>query len=165
MATALIPSRRAMLLLAGATALTSSGCAGTVPLDAQGALKRAINGPLYVGVAENLPWTRVADDGAVSGPEADLIRDYASGIGARIHWTRDAVSELARRMKDDQLDLVVGGLAADTPWSDKISPTRPYRTVRSADGTKQDLVIGVRPGENALQVSVERFLAKRTGEL
>lgn len=160
-----VGSRRAFIALAAVTATGATSCSGAMPRDAQGTLDRATGGSLYVGVSENRPWVRIGPGGSVGGVEADLVRGYATDIHARIHWQRGAVSELARRMKNNELDLVIGGLTADTPWSDKISPTRPYRTTRAEDGSKQKLVIGVRPGENALQVSLERYLARQEGEL
>ncbi|MCG7309434.1 transporter substrate-binding domain-containing protein [Brachybacterium sp. ACRRE] len=158
-------TRRSALMLSVSAVLATAGCADAVPRDSQGTLERAEGGRLFVGAAENPPWTEIADDGGVGGLEADIIADYAASIDATVEWTTGGMNELARTMKNNELDLVIGGLTADTPWSDKISPTRPYQVVRAEDGSKQKMVIGVRPGENALQVSLERFLAKRTGEL
>jgi polar amino acid transport system substrate-binding protein len=158
-------TRRGFLLLAVTTILAASGCTGTIPRDAQGTLERASGGTLYVGATSNAPWTEVTDAGEVSGIEADLVADYAASIDARIEWRTAAVSDLALQMEHDELDLVIAGLTADTPWADRIAPTRPYRVVRAEDGSTQKRVIGVRPGENALQVSLERHLAEAVGEL
>ncbi|MGO2607505.1 MAG: transporter substrate-binding domain-containing protein [Brachybacterium tyrofermentans] len=158
-------SRRGFLLLAGSCAVLLAGCSDALPRDSQGALRRATGGTLYVGASENAPWTEFDSPGSVSGTEADLIEGYAARIGASIHWETAAMGDLATMMTDNELDLIIGGLTADTPWSDKISPTRPYQESRGVDGSTEKMVIGVRPGENALQVSLERFLAEEKGEL
>lgn len=158
-------TRRSALMLCLPAVLAIAGCTDVMPRDSQGTLERAEGGRLFVGAAESPPWTEIADDGGVGGLEADVIADYAGSIDATVEWTTGAMSVLARKMKNNELDLVIGGLTADTPWSDSISPTRPYQVIRAEDGSKQKMVIGVRPGENALQVSLEQFLAKRTGEL
>lgn len=158
-------SRRGFLLLTGSCAVLLAGCSGVFPRDSQGTLRRATGGALHVGASENPPWTELDPAGRVSGTEADLIEGYAASIGASIRWETAAMSDLAMMMKNDQLDLIIGGLTADTPWSDKISPTRPYEESQGVDGSTEKMVIGVRPGENALQVSLERFLAAEKGEL
>jgi hypothetical protein len=43
--------------------------------------------------------------------------------------------------------------------------TRPYANVPAPDGGIQKMVIGVRAGENALLVALERYLAERAGEI
>lgn len=158
-------TRRGLLLLGCSSLLGLTGCAGSIPRDAQGSLDRATGGTLYVGGSHNAPWTQIDADGTVSGIEADLIMRFAASIDATIAWEIAAVSVLAERMEDNRLDLVIAGLTADTPWSDRISPTRPYQVARAEDGSTQKMVIGVRPGENALQISLERFLAEEGGEL
>jgi len=158
-------SRRGFLLLAGSCAFLLAGCSGALPRDSQGTLRRATGGTLHVGASENAPWTEFDSAGSVSGTEADLIEGYAASIGASIQWETAAMSDLAKMMKNNELDLIIGGLTADTPWSDKISPTRPYEETQGVDGSTEKMVIGVRPGENALQASLERFLAEEMGEL
>lgn len=159
------PTRRGALLLGCAAMVALTGCAGSLPRDSQGTLDRATGGILHVGASENAPWTQIDPDGTVGGTEAELVTRYAESIDATIEWEVAALSVLAMKVENDELDLVIGGLTADTPWSDTISPTRPYQTATAEDGSTQKMVIGVRPGENALQVSLERFLAEQEGEL
>jgi len=158
--------RRALpaLLAAGLLAGTASGC-GAIPRDAQGTLARASGGTLRVGLTENPPWTEVAEDGGVSGSEVDLVTGYAESIEAQIAWTIGSEGELARAMRDGQLDVVIGGLTKDTPYSTEIAPTRPYTEATADDGSPLKISMGVRPGENALMVSLERYLAEQEGEL
>ncbi|MGP9709497.1 transporter substrate-binding domain-containing protein [Brachybacterium sp. AOP24-D1-21] len=153
------------LILLGALLLAAAGCQGSFPADTQGTLDRVTGGELRVGIAENPPWTEVAPDGAVSGSEVDLLSDYAETIDAEIRWVPGGENVLAAEMKEGNLDLVVGGLASDVPWTSEIALTRPYTTTQGPDGKPVDIVMGVRPGENALLVDLERYLAERGGEL
>lgn len=43
--------------------------------------------------------------------------------------------------------------------------TRPYTSVESDEGETEDMVMGVRLGENALLVALERHLAQEHGEI
>lgn len=147
-----------------AAALLVSGCSGPFPADSQGSLARATGGTIYVGATANPPWTEISPDGAVTGGEADLVTDYAESIDAEITWVPGSESVLADRMKDGELDIMIGGLTSKAPWTDKVALTRPYTTVRGEDGTTEKMVMGVRPGENALMVSLETFLDDQEAE-
>lgn len=153
------------VVLAGILLLVAAGCQGSIPADAQGTLDRATEGELRVGIAENAPWTEVAPDGSVSGTEVELLNDYAETIDAEIRWIPGGENVLAAEMKEGNLDLVIGGLASDVPWTSEIALTRPYAITQGPDGKPVDIVMGVRPGENALLVDLERYLAERAGEL
>lgn len=153
------------LILLGVLLLVVAGCQGNFPADARGSLDRATEGELRVGIAENAPWTEVAPDGSVSGTEVELLNDYAETIDAEIRWIPGGENVLAAEMKEGNLDLVIGGLASDVPWTSEIALTRPYATAQGPDGKPVDIVMGVRPGENALLVDLERYLAERAGEL
>lgn len=145
--------------------LGASGCLGTFPNDAQGTLEQAAQGELRVGVSENPPHTRVDPDGQVSGTEVDLITEYANGIGAEIQWSPGGENVLAEAMGAGELDIVIGGLSSDAPWTSDIALTRPYATIRAPDGSTKKLVMGVQPGENALMIDLELYLARQAGEL
>lgn len=153
------------LMVLAALLLCTAGCQGGFPADAQGTLERATGGELRVGIAENPPWTDVAPDGTVSGSEVELLEDYAETIGAEIRWVPGGENVLAAEMVEGNIDLAIGGLASDVPWTAEIALTRPYTTTQGPDGKPVDIVMGVQPGENALQVDLERFLAERGGEL
>lgn len=159
---------RGMALLAALTAavmLLATGCLGTVPADAQGTLERATGGVLRVGVSQNPPYTEVGPDGAVSGSEVDLITEYAASIDAEIDWVPGAESILAEAMGAGKLDVVVGGLTSDSPWTSDIALTRPYTETEAPGGSAKKVVMGVQPGENALMVDLELFLAQEAGDL
>lgn len=152
-----------MLLLAAVLVL--SGCQASFPADAQGTLERATGGELRVGISENPPWTQVAPDGTVGGSEVELVTGYAESIDAEIEWMPAGESALAAEMKAGTLDVVIGGFPKDAPWTSDIAFTRPYTTTTGPDGKKVEIVLGVPPGENALLVDLERYLADHGGEL
>lgn len=158
----LLPRLGATLSL---TTLALSGCA-TIPADAEGTLDRAQEGTLVVGVSEHKPWTDVDDEtGQVTGSEADLIMSFADGIDADVDWRTGAESVLAGQMKAGEVDVLIGGLTASSPWSTHMALTRPYTSVESDEGETEDMVMGVRLGENALLVALERHLAQEHGEI
>lgn len=162
MSTNLLP-RLGMAL--GLAALTLSGCSA-IPADAEGTLDRARNGALVVGVSEHKPWTDVNDEtGEVTGSEADLIVSFADSIDAEVDWRPAAESVLAGQMKAGDVDVIIGGLTATSPWSTHMALTRPYTSVETEEGNTEDMVMGVRLGENELLVALERHLAEEHGEI
>lgn len=145
--------------------LLTTGCVGTLPKDSQGTLDRVTGGVLRVGVSEHPPFTVVHPDGGISGQEVELLREYAAGIDAEIDWMPGPESVLAEAMKAGELDVVIGGFADDSPFTSDIAFTRPYTTMERPDGSTAKVAMGVRPGENALMVDLELFLARTAGEI
>jgi len=139
------------LLLVGCTAL---------PVDVEGTFDRASGGTLVVGVSEHPPWVHVDDEGRVTGSEADLITSFADSIYADVEWTAGPESVLADKVRRGEVDVVVGGLTASSPWMSSMALTRPYQTVAG-----EKMVMGVRLGENELLVNLERHLAREFGEI
>lgn len=109
-------------------AVLVAGCG--IPRDTDGTLDRVRGGVLRVGVAENSPWTVVAGPGEVSGAEAELVDRLADEVDARVEWHPGTESALMAALEERQLDLVVGGLADDVPWTEHAALTRPYATTR-----------------------------------
>jgi polar amino acid transport system substrate-binding protein len=134
-----------------------------LPRDADGTLDRVHGGALRVGVSDHPPWTAIRD-GQIDGIETRLVAELARGLGARPVWRRGAESELLDALHRRELDIVVGGLTADSPWKGQVAFTRPHFTDTA---TGRAHVLAVSPGENAFLVHVERFLEPRarTGAL
>ncbi len=148
-------------LVAGLLVVASSGagCAEpTFPKDPEGTLERVSGGVLHVGVSENPPHTTVADDGSVGGTEVDIIQGYADRIGATVEWIDGAESELMEMLRQRDVDVVIGGLTASSPWSTHAAFSRPYATTVGPDGKAAKLVVATRLGENALLTNLERYL-------
>jgi polar amino acid transport system substrate-binding protein len=102
-----------------------------VPRDTGTTLADVRGGVLRVGVTENPPWVTVPDEGSPTGAEITLVTRLAQRLGARVEWHPGSESELMAAVKDRVLDLVVGGLTADAPWTKEASLTKPYVTLRT----------------------------------
>lgn len=95
---------------------------------------------------------------APAGTEAELVRAFAAEHNARVEWVSGGESNLVRRLERGELDLVVGGLTKDSPWSKHAALTQPYLETGNAQGDKEQHVMAARMGENAFLVELERFL-------
>ena len=140
-----------------------AGCGLSIPADPEGTLDRVRGGVLRVGVSPNPPWT------VVSGPEAqpacrevELVQGFADGLGARVEWSTGGEEPLMKRLKEGQLDMVIGGLTAKTPWTKHAAVTRPYASATGVDGKRERHVMAARMGENAFLVELERHLLSRS---
>jgi hypothetical protein len=47
-------------------------------------------------------------------------------LGSRIEWIRASEGELLTALHHRELDLVIGGLRATSPWKQQVALTRPY---------------------------------------
>lgn len=145
--------RAVMCLLA----LASLVACGSIPRDPDGTLER-VRAEQLLRVGASPAEGSVAFEGdSASGREAELAVDFAEELGAEVSWTLGGEGELVAAMERGELDLLVGGLQADSPWADKVSLTRPYRESTELDETIKH-VLAVPLGENAMLVRLERFL-------
>lgn len=135
-----------------------TGCSLGIPTDPDGTLDRVRDGILRVGVSLNAPWTATSPDAELSGSEIDLVRQFADELNAEVEWSVGGEEALVTDLEHGGLDLVVGGLTAETPWADKAAITAPYDTSTDARGQKHDHVMAVPMGENAFLVELESFL-------
>jgi hypothetical protein len=135
--------------------LSLSAC--DFPYDAEGSLDRVRETRvLRVGISEHAPWVTISGD-QVGGIEPRLASAWADQLGARVEWSRASETELAQDLADRRIDLMIGGLKTGTPWESEAAVTQPY---------SGDHVMLVPPGENALLLSLDRFLAgaRRAGD-
>ena len=150
--------------IAGLLILVAPAAACDLPRDSEGTLDRVRGGTLRVGFAVDTPW--VTDSaGMAGGVEGRIVNGLARSLGARVVWTHGHESELLTALHDRELDLVVGGLTADSPWKASIAFTKPYHVdsgfvVRSLKAKRREEkhVLALPPGENGWLVYVERFL-------
>lgn len=140
-----------LLLTAGLAAC------GTIPRDPDGTLEQVRTEQLLRVGASPAEGSVAFEDASPTGPEADLAEDFAAALGVEVSWTLGGEGELVAAMERGELDLLIGGLRADSPWADKISLTRPYRESTELDETIKH-VLAVPLGENAMLVRLERFL-------
>lgn len=139
------------------------GCGLSMPTDPDGTLDRVRGGVLRVGASPNEPWIAWSAEAEPAGPEANLVRRFAETIDARIEWSRGGEESLISQLERGELDLVVGGLTAETPWVEKAAITKPYATVRGEDGSDERHVMAAPLGENAFLVALEQFLLAQGG--
>ena len=132
-----------------------------MPRDADGTYNRVAGGTLRAGVTPHSTFIDVDDAGRVSGSEADVIRSFAEEIGAEVEFEIGSERQLMELMENGDIDIVAGGFTEDSPWSTHMALTRPYTTSEGGD----DVVMGVRPGENRMLVNLETYLARHAGEL
>ena len=125
-----------------------------LPRDPEGATKRIQSAhELRVGIADNPPWT-IAGPGEPTGIEADLVRRFARNQHALVVWTKGSETTLAEALKHHELDLMVGGFDAKTPWASSAAISQPF----AETGDKKKHVFLAAPGENQLIVALDEFL-------
>ena len=129
------------------------------PKDPDKTLEQVRNGTLIVGYAENPPWV-IKTATEPTGIEAQLIKDFASTINARIKWQNDTEQDLFEQLEKKELHLVIAGLTDKNTWKSKISFTRPYLKKE-----KDKHVMAVLKGENAFVLHLEKFLLSQEEKL
>ncbi|MEE6294695.1 transporter substrate-binding domain-containing protein [Georgenia wangjunii] len=149
--------KTARALAAAMLVLLLAGCGARIPSDPDGTLDQVRGSVLRVGVSPNEPWTEVTGDDA-SGLEVDLVTDFADSLDASVAWTTGGEESLIGKLERGELDLVIGGLTAASPWADKASLTTAYTFAVGPDGAEEAHVMAVPMGENAFLVELETFL-------
>ena len=96
-----------------------------LPRDSDGTLDRVRGGTMRVGVIIDTPWTKDSA-GVVGGIEGAMARSLAESLGSRIEWIRAPEGELLAALQHRELDLVIGGLRATSPWKQQVALTRPF---------------------------------------
>lgn len=132
-----------------------SGCG--IPRDPEQSLEAARGAELSAGAVHNPPWVSVEDGERPSGPEVDLIEEYAERIGAQVAWSTGSESGLVGRLHDRQLDVVIGGFDEHTVWDHHAAVTRPYEVLEEGPGR----VVLIELGENALLHDLESHFITR----
>jgi ABC-type amino acid transport substrate-binding protein len=150
--------RTAWLLAAVAMVVGNAGCGVSIPADPDSTLERVSGGTLRVGVTANGKWASVREGAEPGGTEPAMVRSFASSIGAVPEWVTGSEQELTKALKEGELDLVVGGFGADTPWTTHAGTTRPYTESKDAFGENVKHVLLVPLGENGFLLALDRFL-------
>ncbi|MBT2513473.1 ABC transporter substrate-binding protein [Arthrobacter sp. ISL-30] len=140
-----------------AAALFLAGCQ-SVPVDPHGTLDRVSDGVMRVGASPNGEWVSLPPGGEPEGREADLVRDFAGKLNARIEWTTGTEYVLAEGIKHGELDLMIAGLNDKTPWEKHSGLTRGYTESTDERGTRHKHVMLIRQGENAFLLELDKFL-------
>lgn len=144
-----------VLVIAVLTACTS------IPRDPGGTLERVERSRvLRVGASPSGELVVHAGDRA-TGTETELVGGFAQSLGADIEWTLAGETDLVSAMERGELDVLIGGLRADSPWASKVSITRAYAESTEAGETVEH-VLAVPLGENAFLVRLEGYLDEVT---
>lgn len=142
---------RACLALLGCIALVSC----SIPSDPEGTLEHIKeSGELVVGVSHAPPWTDTSD-GDVTGSEVELMKEFAAELDVRPRFVPGGEEHLVEELEEGAIDVVVGGLTVNSPWSNVAAPTRAYAETQ---GAKVGHVMLVRAGENRFLTELELFL-------
>ncbi|WP_173922702.1 transporter substrate-binding domain-containing protein [Agromyces sp. Marseille-P2726] len=149
---------RRVIPLVAVSSLLLSGCGIAIPADPHGTLDRVRGGELRVGVSHQPPWTETYDDREPSGDEVELVEQFAAALDADVEWAEGGESALVRALERGELDVVIGGIADDTPWAERAAATRAYAESIDDRGERTKHVMLVRMGENRFLVELERFL-------
>lgn len=159
------PGLRARSALAVMVIAALTACGSQIPTDPGRTLERVRREQvLRVGVTHAPPRVVVTDpEGAPSGPEPELAQRYAEHLGARVEWTTDSEAALVEDLSDGEVDLVVAGLDATSPWAAEVGLTRPYAESTDPGGKTRQHVLAVPAGENALLSDLERWLDGSAG--
>jgi ABC-type amino acid transport substrate-binding protein len=110
---------------------------------------------LRVGVTDNSPWVN-AQSAEPSGIEPDLVRQFATRVGARVVWTRGSETSLAQALKHHELDLAIGGFDAKSPWKSIAGVSQPF----AETSDKKKHVFLAAPGENRFILTLDTFLTE-----
>lgn len=159
------PLAFAWLLLAW-LALALAGC-GPYPRDPQRTTERVEGGTLRVGVIHDPPFVDLRDAGgsgrlAPHGREVRMARALADSLDARVSWVDGGAGELFEELEHFRLDMVIGGVSAQSPWRQRVALGLPY-PIRDAEGRLVRRVSALPPGENRWQMRVERFQRSPAG--
>jgi polar amino acid transport system substrate-binding protein len=138
--------------------LLAAGCGLTIPADPEKTLERVTGSTMRVGVSPNPPWTDISEAGEPSGSEVDLVREFAGTLQAQVDWVVGGEQPLIAALERGELELVIGGLTSDTPWTEKAAITKPYAETRDPEGKRKKLVMAAPMGENEFLLTLEKFL-------
>jgi polar amino acid transport system substrate-binding protein len=154
-----VPAQRVLLAIVRAAAVLAllTAC-GQFPADPDGTLDRVRGGVLRVGASHHEPWVEIVEGGEPSGIEPELVRQFASQLQATIEWRLGSEEALMTDLEHGRLDLLIGGLTADSPWTDKAAITKPYAESRNEYGETEQHVMAAPLGENAFLLELEKFL-------
>lgn len=133
-----------------------------VPRDPEGTLSDARGGTIRVGIVDQRPWATF-DGHEAHGVEAELVRQLAAELGAQVEWVPGGESTLLEQLKRLELDLVIGGFVASSPWARHVGTTIPHATTYEHNTTRKH-VFATPPGENGWTHRLDRFLYAHRGE-
>ncbi|MFA5677367.1 MAG: transporter substrate-binding domain-containing protein [Pseudomonas sp.] len=157
----LLPRSAAASLAGLLVLLLLCGC-NRWPEDPRNSLSAAEQrGTLRVGVIASPPWVELSDPAAPGGLEAELVSEFAAQSGMQVEWQHQGIEHQVEALKNVELDLLIGGFSTANPWKAEVGQTFVYFREHGQTGSLGEHVLLTAPGENALLMSLERFLFSR----
>lgn len=144
-----------------AALLILTGCSSSYPADPDGTLERVTGGTLRVGVTDNGQWVQLEKANEPQGIEPELVRGFADTLDADIHWRQGSEHGLVQELKHGELDMVIGGISSDTPWTTHAGLSREYVQTTNRRGNSVKHVLLVPLGENAFLLKLDQFLMQQ----
>jgi polar amino acid transport system substrate-binding protein len=110
---------------------------------------------MRVGVIEQPPFASLAN-GKPSGVETQMVRALAEQMHSNVIWVPGSAPDLLDAVANDQLEIVIGGVSASTPWIKRVAITNGFYTDR--------LVVAAPPGAGTLRNLDNRRVAVKIGD-
>jgi hypothetical protein len=111
------------------------------------------------GTYDRVSSSHVIRVGMIAGsdmrPAASFLGNLARTTGAQVRSVHGSAEPLIAALDDDQLDLVIGEVATDSPWIKDVAVIEPLRT-RRVGKSKIGLSAIARNGENRWIMLLER---------
>ena len=118
--------------------------AGTAsfPKDPEDTLNRVLQArTLRVGYTHAEPWV-VPSGAEPQGIEPELVRAFAQTLGARVAWVAGTEQHLYQALEQHELDLLIAGTTAESPWKEQVGLTRPYLETAVYVGSAPGVMVG-----------------------
>lgn len=127
------------------------------PRDPEGSLKQIEQSAmLHVGVMLNPPWVAGNAPASPAGVEAQLIEQFAQELGVEVVWHWGGEEKLFEGLKTYELNILIGGITTDNPWTQHSGFTVPYFS--------SEVLVGSPPGQAPLSSLEGVSVATRQGE-
>ena len=122
----------ALVLIAG------TSCGRGFPRDPEHTTERVERDKVVrVGLTEHPPWV-TREHGQPRGIEAELVEALARSRGSRVAWYWGQQDALFAALERFELDVVIGGIDRETPWSDRVGLTDVWHTQTWGVGVPKD---------------------------
>lgn len=138
---------RAGAVLASSLLLLVAGC--DLPKDPDGTLERVSGGALRVGV--------VPGNDRAAAEDRRIVDALAQALRSRPVFQHADAHQLFHELEQGRLDLIVGGLPTNTPFSKNAGLTRKAGPLMRP-GSSQDRVLALPAGENGFLLAVNRAI-------